>query len=456
MTLSSRFAWIVALLFIASMSQYAPTAFNALAHGEVQIWNLDAAAIEGAGPTKYFKDVFILFLAVYWPVALGQQQFPRGMRQFLTCYVVWLMLMVCVGLIAFIVQWSPTYFLLSGVRWLLLLHASLGLFVLARNMPRERAVQNRLLALLSVLAVVDAYVALRQFSLGVALKDIAFAAGRLTGVFSNAGVAGTFGVALAIFGLILDRASIPGRIGLIALAMFIALSSGTRSAMVSISIVGGLMTWELVSSRLARESKQLLVMLAVPVAIVAFVGGYVVMVGAVGRGDMFAEQLNEGGRVANVMLTLSDFSIADPGEMLVGRGLGIATNTAISYQTVQGIDPSQFRFNKLIDNTLVTLTFQTGVLGLVLFVAGALAFFRFVRPRPLGHARGRYRALLFITLMMLFGGNLLEQYFLLTTLFIAFGDLYGKFGQNGLHIYNEEFSGEILTGSGSEIAEQRG
>ncbi|WP_143325804.1 hypothetical protein [Paraburkholderia ribeironis] len=389
----------------------------------------------------------LLFLAVYWPVALSRQRFPAGMRQFLTCYVVWLMLMVSVGLIAFIVQWSPIYFLLSGVRWLILLHASLGLFVLARNMPREPAVQNRLLVLLGVLAVVDAYVALRQFSLGVTLKEIAFAAGRLTGVFSNAGVAGTFGVALAIFALILDRASTPGRIGLIALAMFIAVSSGTRSAMVSIAIVAALVSWELVSLRLARATKQLLVVLAVPVAIAALVGGYFVMVDAVGRGDMFAEQLNEGGRVANFMLALSDFSIADPGEMLVGRGLGIATNTAISYQIVQGIDPSQFRFNRLIDNTFVTLTFQTGVLGLVLFVAGALAFFRFVRPGPVAYARARYRALLVITLMMLFGGNLLEQYFLLTTLFIAFGDLYGKFGQNEAHVYSEEFSREILTRS---------
>jgi hypothetical protein len=148
------------------------------------------------------------------------------------------------------------------------------------------------------------------------------------------------------------------------------------------------------------------------------------------------------------MLALSDFSIADPGEMLVGRGLGIATNTAISYQLVQGIDPSQFRFNRLIDNTFVTLTFQTGVLGLVLFVGGALAFFRFVRPRPpFGHARGRYRALLAITLMTLFGGNLLEQYFLLTTLFIAFGDIYARSGQNELHIHEEKNYGAMLARS---------
>ncbi len=421
---SHYFAYVVAMLFVVGMAQYAPLAIDSIIHGNVHLWTVDSGALDGAGPTRYLKDLFVFGFGAYWPVVILRRRQTADISKICTFYFIWLASLVSIGLIAFIAELSPAFFLPAGIRWVMLLHCSFGLFLLARDFPRTPAVQRALIVLLLVFGMLNVYVANKQASLGASLSHIVLVQGRVTGLFSNAGIAGMFGLALAIFSLLLDRARAWQRVSLIAFAFLTALLSGTRFAVISIALLAAVLCWELIAEGAERSRKMMLTVFIVPLALGAAVAGYVSLMAAAGRGDIVGTQLEKGGRISNAVTTLSDLENADPGELIVGRGLGIGTNTAVGYLQASGIDPKQFRFNWLIDNAFITLIFQTGIAGLLVFATGMFAFLRKVKPRWNRTLKARYWALLIITMVTFNGGNVLEHYFLLTSFFVGFGTLF--------------------------------
>ena len=423
---SNRFAYIVGLLFIVGMAQYAPVAIDSIVRGDVQMWTVDTSALDDAGPTRYLKDLFVFGFGAYWPIAVFRRRQTAEITALCSFYLAWIGAIVSVGLIGFVAELSPPLFLLAGIRWVMLLHCSFGLFLMTKDFPESPVVQRRLILLLLAFGVLNNYVANKQASLGVVLAQVVLVQSRVTGLFSNAGIAGMFGLALAIFGVLLDRARAWQRIALVASAFFTALLSGTRFAVLSIALLAAVLGWELVMHHAEARKKMLLSVMIVPPALSAAVVGYVSLMAAAGRGDIVGTQLEKGGRIANAMSTLSDLQNADLGELFFGRGLGIGTNTAVGYLQASGVDPSQFRFNLLIDNGFITLIFQIGIVGLLLFLGGMLAFLLKVKPRQNQWLRARYFALLIILIVTFSGGNILEHYFLLTSFFIGFGTLYWR------------------------------
>ncbi|MBB3255240.1 hypothetical protein F4827_000552 [Paraburkholderia bannensis] len=421
---SNYFAYIVALLFVVGMAQYAPVVIDSIVRGNVQMWTLDSSALDGAGPTRYLKDLFVFGFGASWPIAMIRRRRSAEIAAICSFYFLWIMAVVSLGLIGFIAELSPVLFLLAGVRWVMLLHCSFGLFLMAKGFPESPIVQRRLILLLLAFGILNVYVANKQASLGVALSSVALVQSRVTGLFSNAGIAGMFGLALAIFSVMLDRALAWQRIGLVAAAFVTALLSGTRFAVLSITLLVGVLGWELIVHHAEKHRKMLLTVMTIPLALSAAVVGYVSLMAAAGRGDIVGTQLEKGGRIANAVSTLTDLGSADLGELFFGRGLGIGTNTAIGYLQANGIDPNQFRFNWQIDNGFITLTFQIGVIGLLLFVTGMFAFLRKVKPQRSRRLRIRYWAMLIILIITFSGGNILEHYFLLTSFFIGFGTIF--------------------------------
>ena len=421
---SHYFAYVVALLFVVGMAQYAPLAIDSIIRGNVQLWTVDSGALDGAGPTRYLKDLFVFGFGVYWPIVILRRRQTVEISKICSFYFAWIATLVSIGLIAFVAELSPAFFLPAGIRWVMLLHCSFGLFLFSRDFPRTLAVQRTLIVLLLVLGMLNVYVANKQASLGASLSHVVLVQGRVTGLFSNAGIAGMFGLALAIFSLLLDRAHAWQRVALIASAFLTALLSGTRFAVLSIALLAAVLCWELIAEGAERSKKMLLTVFIVPFALGAAAAGYVSLMAAAGRGDIVGSQLEKGGRISNAVTTLSDLENADLDELFVGRGLGIGTNTAVGYLQAGGIDPKQFRFNWLIDNAFITLIFQTGIAGLLVFASGMFAFLCKVKPKWNRSLKARYWALLIITMVTFNGGNVLEHYFLLTSFFVGFGTLF--------------------------------
>ncbi|BBU31522.1 hypothetical protein BTHE68_52560 [Burkholderia sp. THE68] len=422
--------WIFSLavytLFAAALAQYADQALTALASGSINVWNMGAAGMEEAGAVKYVKDASIAVIGVCWPLALGMSRFPYGTRTLVLLFFAWILCVISVGLVPFIAGSTPLFFLAAGLRWVLLVHASFGLFLFARWLPDGARGQTLFVAALLALGAFDFYVAVRQWMLLGQGQTASFAGDRYTGLLSNAALAGMYAISLACMALILDRARLVIRLMLLAVAVAIAVSSGTRFAMISIAPVAAVMIWEMLDGRLNRNGRMLLVISALPIAACLMLGGYTHMVDAVGRGDVLANQLDEGGRLYNLGNIATQLADANAEELLLGRGLGVGTNTAFTMLERSGVDPEQYRFNQLIDNAFVTMQFQIGALGMFIFMTGALAFLWRICPHHSRNLFARYLVFLGITIGACMDINLWEQYPLVTTLFLCFGDTYWR------------------------------
>lgn len=420
------FSLVVYTLFAAALAQYGDQAFSALGSRSVDVWNMSTAGMNEAGWVRYVKDVLTIVIGIGWPMALGTCRFPYGIRTLVLLYFSWLLCVISIGLVAFILGWTPLFFLAAGLRWVLLLHASFGLFLFGRWLPGDVRGQTAFALALLVLAALDFYVVLRQWTVLGQGRVVSFAGDRYTGLLSNATLAGMYAISLASMALILDRARLPIRLVLLVVAVAIAVSSGTRFAMLCIAPVAGLVFWETLEARLDRRGRMLLVISALPIAACLGTGGYAHMVDAVGRGDVLANQIAEGGRLYNLGEIVDQLSQANVPELMIGRGLGVGTNTAYSMVAQTGAEPEQYRFNQLIDNAFVTMQFQVGTLGTLLFITGAAAFLWHIRPRRSGQLWARYVVFVGITIGACMDINLPEQYPLVTTLFVCFGDLYWR------------------------------
>jgi hypothetical protein len=420
------FSFAVFALFAAALAQYADQALSGLGTGAINVWNLGSAAMDEAGAVKYVKDASIALIGVVWPLALGLNRFQAGTRTFILMFFAWILCVISVGLVPFIAGRTPLFFLPAGLRWVLLVHASFGLFLFARLLPDDKRGQTCLVLALLALGALDFYVVLRQWMQLGQVQEVLFTKDRYTGLFSNAVLAGMYGISLASMVLVLDRARLLYRLMLLAVAVAIAVSSGTRFAMLSIALIAGVVIWETLEGRLRRTDRMLLVVTALPIVICLAIVGYSHMVEAVGRGDILDNQLDEGGRLSNLGKIATQLSEATPAELFWGQGLGVGTNTAFMLLERSGVDPEQYRFNQLIDNAFVTMQFQIGIVGVLIFMTGATAFLWRIRPRHSRRQSVRYVVFIWLVIVACMDINLFEQYPLMTTLLLCFGDVYWR------------------------------
>jgi hypothetical protein len=418
-----RFHYLLPLILLAGAAQYGISALSTISAGSVSLWQLETDALASAGPLRYIKDVLIIGLSVAWLIALPHLRLARNLLRLIKAYFVWLALVLCVGLTGFVLGYSPLFFLPAGLRWLLLLHAAFGLFILSSSFVSEPSRHKFIFRFLLAILLVHGYVTFLQFQIASSLFDLALGAARLTGLFSNAGVAAFFVLSVALLTSWLDGVRRRERIMTSALCLTLALSSGTRFATMAVLVLILSQLREAMID-LGSRTRRILRILFVPIAAVTVFIGYQAIVGQVDRGDAISQQFSEGGRAANLVIVGNMLLGADVAELFLGRGLGVSTNTAVGALTAAGVPHDQYRFNILTDNAFLTGIFQFGLLGSIVFWYGIWKFTRIIKPRHSPLAKQRYSATIMIILLTLVAGSPFEHYFLMMAFASALGASY--------------------------------
>ncbi len=414
-----RVEYLLPMLLLAGMAQYGFVAYSAVLSGNVALWTIDSTELASAGLLRYVKDAFVAGVSVAWLLILPRLRLPRELIQLVHVYFLWLGSVVAVGLVGFLLGYSPLFFLPAGLRWMLLLHAAFGVFVLSSGLVIGSANHKSIYRFFGAMLLLHGIVVVLQgWSVGV--LNLAVGASRLTGVFSNAGVAANFVLAVALIVSHLDGVRLKKKILVIFVCLFLALSSGTRYATGAIFLIVLSQLWELMDESRLRAYKKIFF----PLAGLAIFIGYQALIAQVDRGDAISQQFGTGGRVANFLLALNLLSSADIIELLFGRGLGIGTNTAIGALLGDGLDPSLYRFNLLADNALVTGFYQFGLIGSLVFWLGLIKFILFAKPKYLRSAKPRFFVTVAIILMTVILGSPFEQYFLMIAFASALGAVY--------------------------------
>lgn len=420
-----RFELLVVGVVLCGMVQYGPAAVHALLSGQVSLWTMDADMMQESTPLRYIKDGFLFAMSAYWPLSTHWRSHDAVIRHITGFYFCWLALVVTAGVAAYIFEYSPLFFLPSGLRWVMLLHASLGLFLLGTVYQPQPKSDFALGLCLAALLGADALLVVRQLSSVGALFGMGLAQARLTGFFSNAGVAGMFALGVALIASQLRFLRFGLKLTNMLLALFIAMGSGTRFAMMSIAIAILAVVYEQIQLK-AGQLKPAGVLLLVSFGLLLLPYGYVHMLEAVGRGDLFASQFSKGGRATTFMTTLNLLLSSEPGEFLLGRGFGIGTNTAFGQLEAADVNPWRYRYNLLMDNAFLTAFFQLGLVGSLLFWGGIAAFLRAVRPKREATAKRSYFLLVTIMAVTCMAGNPFEQYYLMMAFLICLGLIYGR------------------------------
>jgi hypothetical protein len=403
---------LLMLTMLAGLVQYAPTAIDFLRSGNVQVWNLELDTVADAGPVKYIKDLFVLCLGLAWPIAVLYLLPGPSLRKLIARYLFWLFALVSVGLLAYATQGHPAYFLVAGLRWLLLAHSAFGLFVIASQQAMPPKIQTRVIRWLCVLGFADLGVALLQMASVGALGHLSLGAVRMTGFFNNAAIGGYFGLALALIAYQLQDAAARWRLLLQAMALAIALSSGTRFAMIAVFLVMSAFVYERLSLSQTQAWRHLAILLP-PLALALGAQAYLLMQSSVGRGDLVGSQLEEGGRIANLQRWFEGLPETSMEEFLFGQGLGVGTNTLLtilsaSGDTAGGVDMTELQ----IDNAFVSNYFQFGFIGSLILWGGVAGLIGFVRQRQPPYSGLRLTVIGLVFLLSTFTLNCFEQYYL--------------------------------------------
>jgi len=219
----------------------------------------------------------------------------------------------------------------------------------------------------------------------------------------------------------LDGVRLRTRYLLSGLGLFIALSSGSRSTMMAVFAVVALQLWESFDEPRGRRFRPLRNVFFLPALVVSSVLLYPVMIETVGRGGILEYQLAGGGRIDTLARMIEVFRTAGVTESLFGRGLGIGTNTAYTLLLSHGIQPDSIRFNWLVDNALVTIFLQVGLVGSVVFWTGLILMILVGKPVGALKFKLRYWLAVLVFVFFLFVGNPFEHYLIMFPLGVALG-----------------------------------
>ena len=415
--------YIIPLLLFAGVAQYALVAVNMIIFGEISLWTLESDVLEASGPLRYIKDLVVVLVAVAWVIFIPTFNLSSELVSLLRTYFFWLTFILIIGLIAFLLDYSPITFFPAGFRWLLLLHSAFGIFLISSALAVSTKSHVIIFRFILVLLALDTYAVLLQFASASSLYDLAFGAARLPGLFSNAGIAAFFVIAITLISGQLDGISLNARMAVTALCVFLALSSGTRFATMAIFIFLLLQLLEKTHYSNPRLGGLIKIML-VPIFILLISFGYEALLNQVDRGNAISDQFGSGGRVANFIESIDMLSDGDIGELLIGRGLGIGTNTAYSSILSAGINPETYRFNILVDNSFLTCFFQIGLVGSLIFWYGLGKFIFLVRPRKSKIAKIRFAGTILVIFLTVVLGNPFEHFFLMMSYAIALSCIY--------------------------------
>jgi len=420
------FITVSLLLFVSmGMIQYAPIIFKGLAHGNVVLWTIAQDTISNEGFIKYLKDIFVIAFGFYWPYWLSKQVGPQKLAFIIKCYFSCVALFLIIGSIGYFVGFSPLFFLKAGVRWVLLFHTAFGFFMVAAVAPCKGIDNKITLNFLVAVMLLNVSLLILQLKITGFSFGSAIGSSRLSGIFSNAAIAGYFSVSISLIVLVFTEISVRKKFLLLLLCLFVAICSGTRFAMISVFLCFCLPAYEYLA-QLKRSWLAVVITLVVPSSIVLLVVMYNLMLDVAGRGGLVEAQLGTGGRIYHLFYYVGILFESDPLEFFVGRGLGIGTNTGHTMALLTGVSPDTYRFNWLVDNAIITLFFQVGFMGSSLFWIALFLFVKEVRRACSVELFKYWLLVTFVFLMSIFTINTFEIYYLIITYMFTYGVIYNK------------------------------
>ncbi|MFM5023034.1 hypothetical protein ACEUDO_19125 [Aeromonas rivipollensis] len=378
--------------------------------------------MQGAGIFRYLKDAYVFLISFLWPLAFINERGGGGLILFVKYYFIWLLLLVSFGLLGFVFYSTPLFFLISGFRWILLLNAAFGVYILSCINKIDFCKQKYVYNIILIISLLQTVMVAFQLSFASHFMGLQLGAARLTGFFNNAGVASFFAVSITLFCAVLDGISLKKKLFIFLICDFLALASGTRALTIAIFIVIVFHIYEMSHNR-SKEVKFLINVLISILFVSSLIVGYQILMSQVDRGDAITQQFEQGGRVSNLISVFSLISSSELLELLFGRGLGVGSNTAITYLSSLGIDPSQYRFNILIDNSFMTSFFQFGLLGSIIFWLGIVFLFFFSRRNIPFENRLVFRCLSMIVLLIIISGSPFEHFYLMMSFSFSLGYL---------------------------------
>lgn len=413
---------IVWLVFAVGMMQYVPTVVDGVLSGNFTRWALSGENLEDAGVVRYIKDAYLLAVSFVWPLLLTKIFLPKPLQQMVKGYGVWLLLVFVFGFVPYMYSDTPAFVAIAGLRWLLLLHAAFGVFILSAANVTLKPGRSPLIPLsaFAIFLVINLVVAALQFG---QIDEGAFGNVRAYGLFANAGVLSALAVGLAAVGLAHPGASRRSILVYTVTCWLVAAFTGSRHGMICITFIimyAAFLPSYMRQSKRNRLGMGLVILLVSPLFMFL---GYQYLNDLVGRGDLLSQQFGEGGRAANLASSLADILDADWSQIFFGAGLGVGTNSSYTLSVQRDIVPESIPFNYLVDNGMVTLLFQIGFIGSAVFWSGFALFF--LRLRLLLGRQAGYILILFlgIFLLTMLAGNFFEQIYLMMGFAVAMGYL---------------------------------
>lgn len=305
----------------------------------------------------------VLFLL---SVALSHASFWKNRR---LLSIVWLLLLLLAGLSVSLLlrPYSGASFkvaLATGIRFLIFFLLPVAVFVfLSRARPEQAKAYNKVLlyAVISVL-LLNLFASLLEARLGSGHAGYTVFGPRATGITINPNTAGTlFGLSglLMLFSL---RPRWPW-LTFWVVSVFGSLLTGSRTGILGTVLVG------IAALMLTRPKlRPVLIVISFPVLLyllsnLDFLSG---------RAEILSLLRRSGPYDARVSIFTQSVQEMNGLELLIGRGLGYASNTAFRALTQEETD----RTDLIIADSLVTLTvFEFGFLGAILFWVIASRFF---------------------------------------------------------------------------------
>lgn len=413
---------VLMLAIVVGVAQYSLVAIDFLLQGKVVLWQVESSELQSGGLVRYLKDLSVAVFGLYWPIA-AYKHLGSSPRRLVNAYFLYFMAVVLMGSIGLLLGYSSLIFYQAGLRWVMLLHASYGVFLFIRLSPSTKYSLGSYLFF--ALCLVDLIAVVIQFRLSSEVFGVRLGEGRISGLFSNAATGAYFAVSLALIASFVRFKLRFEKMCLYFLVLSIALASGTRFAIISVFIIYISSLLEVKDSDRGRNRNGFAFKaLVVSFGLIAAFFGYSAMINQIGRGDLLENQLNEGGRLANILNVLDMLESATLTEVMFGRGLGVGTNTANTMLLAAGDNPELYRFNVLIDNSIVTAFFQFGMMGSFILWGGVALFFIMCAKKCAAEDRIKFRVGVGIFSLVLFTQNIFEQYFLMVAFAYYFGKIY--------------------------------
>lgn len=406
-------------LLLAIAAQYSGAAIALLLSGQVILFQADGDFIADAGIGKYMKDTALLLYGIYWPVAYQSNTINAR----LTLYGAWFATLIVVGVsTAFIV--GNGALVLSGLRWLLTVHAAVGLIACADARAATSSSQRRVVLVSLVLAVPNVLACFYQAYMVGDIASLGVGAYRLSGLFNGSGTLAYFGLGLAVVSVCAAKASSKSRAIMIGLGFFLTICSGWRHAqLLALCLI-------VAFPYIAADENGKVEFSPIRFAVLPLLAlGAVILAGFLldrtERGSLIGAQMGSDGRVDLFYSAMRDMISAGPMAVLFGGGLGAGTNTAVGLAGAYEDSPNEYFLNVLVDNTFATAMLQLGLVGSLVFWTGIGVVLLRLRPASRTLSR-RWIVVCLVALGVCFAQNIFEHSVLLISLAFSLGMLFAS------------------------------